>query len=98
MAQEVKLPQMSCKSCLALFFIQVEQSGASNFAKHGGAYFLAVGGSIKDPLAAMRPKNVTTFFTTSAKLIGSHGVGCRIFKWISSFENRKNLSANKREI
>ena len=31
------------------------QSGASSQAKHGGAYFLAVYGSIEDPLAAPGP-------------------------------------------
>ena len=31
--------------------IQKLQSGASSQAKHGGAYFSAVSGSIKDPIA-----------------------------------------------
>ena len=31
------------------------QSGASSHAKHGGAYFSAVYGSIEDPLAAPGP-------------------------------------------
>ena len=35
-----------------LFFVQ---SGASSQAKHGGAYFSAVYGSIEDPLAAPGP-------------------------------------------
>ena len=29
------------------------QSGASSQAKHGGAYFSAVSGSIKDPIAVL---------------------------------------------
>ena len=33
-----------------LYFVFV-QSGASSHAKHGGAYFSAVRGSIKDPIA-----------------------------------------------
>ena len=32
-------------------FLGFIQSGASSRAKHGGAYFLAVIGSIKDPIA-----------------------------------------------
>ena len=31
------------------------QSGASSLAKHGGAYFSAVYGSIQDPIAAPGP-------------------------------------------
>ena len=31
------------------------QSGRSSLAKHGGAYFSAVNGSIKDPIAAPGP-------------------------------------------
>ena len=31
------------------------QSGASSLAKHGGAYFSAVCGSIQDPIAAPGP-------------------------------------------
>ena len=31
------------------------QSGASSLAKHGGAYFSAVYGSIEDPVAAPGP-------------------------------------------
>ena len=31
----------------------VVQSGASSQAKHGGAYFLAVGRGIKDPIAVL---------------------------------------------
>ena len=34
--------------CSVLFLVQ---SGASSRAKHGGAYFSAVRGSIKDPIA-----------------------------------------------
>ena len=45
-------PRWAVKVAWRFFFIQVVQSGASNRAKHGGAYFLAVGRSIKDPLAA----------------------------------------------
>ena len=37
------------------FFVPSLQSGASSQAKHGGAYFSAVFGSIKDPLAAPGP-------------------------------------------
>ena len=33
------------------FNTTVVQSGASSHAKHGGAYFSAVRGSIKDPIA-----------------------------------------------
>ena len=35
-----------------LSYFQLLQSGASSQAKHGGAYFSAVYGSIEDPLAA----------------------------------------------
>ena len=35
-----------------VFFLKMQlQSGASSRAKHGGAYFSAVSGSIKDPIA-----------------------------------------------
>ena len=59
------------------------QSGASSRAKHGGAYFSAVYGSIKDPMAAPEPyetleppklvgiATAPTLFTTSAKRHGS---------------------------
>ena len=55
------------------------QSGASSRAKHGGAYFSAVYGSIKDPIAATGPyetleppklvgiATAPTLFTISAK-------------------------------
>ena len=60
------------------------QSGASSLAKHGAAYFLAVYGSIKDPIAAPGPYEpqecwikfdsvpALTLFTTSAKHRGCH--------------------------
>ena len=35
--------------------VSVVQSGASSLAKHGGAYFSAVYGSIQDPIAAPGP-------------------------------------------
>ena len=35
------------------------QSGASSQAKHGGAYFSAVSGSIKDPIAVPGRHEVT---------------------------------------
>ena len=35
------------------------QSGASSRAKHGGAYFSAIRGSIKDPIAAPGRHEVT---------------------------------------
>ena len=35
-----------------LDLLSIVQSGASSLAKHGGAYFSAVYGSIKDPIAA----------------------------------------------
>ena len=38
-----------------LTVIHVIQSGASSLAKHGGAYFSAVCGSIQDPIAAPGP-------------------------------------------
>ena len=38
-------------SKLIVFFFNI-QSGASSLAKHGGAYFSAVFGSIQDPIAA----------------------------------------------
>ena len=34
------------------------QSGASSLAKHGGAYFSVVGGSIKDPIAVSGNKSL----------------------------------------
>ena len=34
------------------------QSGASSQAKHGGAYFSAVSGSIKDPIAVLGRREV----------------------------------------
>ena len=34
------------------YFVNYLQSGASSLAKHGGAYFSAVYGSIEDPVAA----------------------------------------------
>ena len=38
-----------------LIFSIFIQSGALGLAKHGGAYSLAVNGSIKDPIAALGP-------------------------------------------
>ena len=43
------------------------QSGASSRAKHGGAYFSAVRGSIKDPIAVPGRHEVTGVW----KLVGS---------------------------
>ena len=37
------------------FFRKYIQSGASSLAKHGGAYFSAVFGFMKDPIAAPGP-------------------------------------------
>ena len=45
---------MSLSALMKYRFITKEkliQSGASSLAKHGGAYFSAVSGSIKDPIA-----------------------------------------------
>ena len=46
----------NCDGFLDLFSMQlifiILQSGASSLAKHGGAYFSAVYGSIQDPIAA----------------------------------------------
>ena len=39
-------------------FIQI-QSGASSYAKNGGAYFSDVTGSIQDPIAVPGPCEVT---------------------------------------
>ena len=36
-------------------YLDCIQSGASSLAKHGGAYFSAVYGSIQDPIAAPGP-------------------------------------------
>ena len=59
------------------------QSGASSLAKHGGACFSAVCGSIQDPIAAPGPcenqefyklvgiASAPTLFTTSTKHHGS---------------------------
>ena len=47
-------PRWAVKVAWRFFFIQVLQSGASNFAKHGGAYFLAVGGVYKRPTCCSR--------------------------------------------
>ena len=41
--------------------IQLLQSGASNRAKIGGAYFSDVTGSIQDPIAVPGPCEVTEF-------------------------------------
>ena len=37
------------------YIVQDVQSGRSSLAKHGGAYFLAVYGFMKDPIAAPGP-------------------------------------------
>ena len=37
------------------YLLQIIQSGASSLAKHGGAYFSAVYGSVQDPIAAPGP-------------------------------------------
>ena len=62
------------------------QSVASSLAKHGGAFFSAVYGFMKDLIAAPGPyenqepqklvaiASATTLFTTSATHHGSHGV------------------------
>ena len=47
-----KLSEITKCVCLKL---QNVQSGASSQAKHGGAYFSAVYGSIEDPMAAPGP-------------------------------------------
>ena len=55
----------------AIIFHQITtvlQSGASSQAKHGGAYFLAVYGSIKDPMAATGPGPNETL--EPSKLVG----------------------------
>ena len=44
---------------ILLFFLQNVQSGASNRAKIGGAYFSDVTGSIQDPIAVPGPSDVT---------------------------------------
>ena len=65
-------------------FLSCIQSGRSSRAKNGGAYFSAVCGSIKDPLAVPGPYETLeppklvgivtapTLFTTSAKHHGFH--------------------------
>ena len=51
--QLVLLKRIETESAIGcLVFIHQEQSGASSLAKHGGAYFSAVYGSIEDPVAA----------------------------------------------
>ena len=45
------LPVKTRNKCFN-FFLEILQSGAPSLAKHGGAYFSAVYGSIKDPIAA----------------------------------------------
>ena len=49
--EQVRLSLEDGFVCLQVFFGHL-QSGASSLAKHGGAYFSAVYGSIQDPIAA----------------------------------------------
>ena len=55
----VTFPPLSQKSLDQLFdnciSFSLLQSGASSLAKHGGAYFSVVYGSIQDPIAAPGP-------------------------------------------
>ena len=48
---------MHCKAAKTISFeyLLKLQSGASSLAKHGGAYFSAVCGSIQDPIVALGP-------------------------------------------
>ena len=80
------------------------QSGVSSLAYMEELLSLSFMGLSKIRLLLqdrMRPKiklgiiPAFTLFTTSAKRIGSNGFACRIFKWISPFEDRKYLSKNK---
>ena len=48
-------------SCLLTLKLVKLQSGASNRAKIGGAYFSDVTGSIQDPIAVPGPCEVTQF-------------------------------------
>ena len=52
--------QIQCECCdsMNIFLLQ---SGASNRAKIGGAYFSDVTGSIQDPIAVPGPCEVTEF-------------------------------------
>ena len=51
LVKSMRLSAAPHRAPLFLVFFLVLQSGASSHAKHGGAYFSAVSGSIKDPIA-----------------------------------------------
>ena len=71
------------------------QSGASSRAKHGGAYFSAVYGFMKGPIAAPRLYEnqedyelvaiapAPTLFTTSTKHCGSYSNNMRMIRFVS---------------
>ena len=101
-----KLKMKVMQHCVALTYSYIQLTKSSR-AIQWGAIFLAVFGwkliLISSPEAYEHREccgllvflSCSLLFTTSTILTGSHGVGCRIFKWISHVEDHKYLSGNK---